>query len=117
MGAKIGIFDAALTAVMGYAVVFLGLALLLGCVVLLGKAMQRSALPKAAVAVIPPAPAAPAPAAPAAPGSCGQVDLHGVDDRTAAMLMAIVADDLGAPLNELRFISIREIKEEESHAV
>ena len=31
--------------------------------------------------------------------------------KTAAMLMAIVADKLGKPLNELRFISIREIKE------
>ena len=28
------------------------------------------------------------------------------------MLMAIVADELQAPLNELRFLSIREIKEE-----
>ena len=28
------------------------------------------------------------------------------------MLMAIVADELKTPINELRFISIREIKEE-----
>ena len=34
---------------------------------------------------------------------------YGTDPRTAAMLMAIVADELQAPLNELRFISIREI--------
>ena len=29
------------------------------------------------------------------------------------MIMAIVADATGKPLNELRFLSIREIKEEE----
>ena len=32
------------------------------------------------------------------------------DAVTAAMLMAIVADKLGKPLNELRFISIKEVK-------
>ena len=44
-----------------------------------------------------------------APGSIGECALHTVDDKTAALLMAIVADDLKAPLNELRFISIREV--------
>ena len=29
---------------------------------------------------------------------------------SAAMLMAIVADKTGTPLNELRFISIKEVK-------
>ena len=43
-----------------------------------------------------------------APGSCGQVKLFDVPDRTAAMLMAVVADEIKTPLNELRFISIRE---------
>ena len=58
-------------------------------------------------------PEAPAPAAaPArlARGSCGGVMLHDVPDRTAAMVMAIVADELQLPLNELRFISIQEVK-------
>ena len=48
--------------------------------------------------------------APVAPGSAGQLKLHNVDPRTAAMLMAIVADKLGKPLNELRFISIKEVE-------
>ena len=43
-----------------------------------------------------------------APGSQGDVDLYNVDDHTAALLMAIVADDLKADLNTLRFTSIRE---------
>ena len=54
---------------------------------------------------------APAPAElPKAPGSAGQLKLHGVEPKTAAMLMAIVADKLGKPLNELRFISIKEVE-------
>ena len=46
---------------------------------------------------------------PAAPGSAGQLKLHNVEPKTAAMLMAIVADKLGKPINELRFISIKEV--------
>ena len=55
---------------------------------------------------------APAPVveAPVAPGSAGGVKLHNVEPKTAAMLMAIVADKLGKPLNELRFISIKEVE-------
>lgn len=45
-----------------------------------------------------------------APDSAGDVKLYDVDDETAAMLMAIVADELKLPLNELQFRSIREIK-------
>ena len=45
-----------------------------------------------------------------APGSAGGVKLHDVDPKTAAMLMAIVADKTGKPLNELRFISIKEVQ-------
>ena len=48
-----------------------------------------------------------------APGSAGGVKLYDVPDRTAAMIMAIVADKMGKPLNELRFISIREVKDDE----
>ena len=58
--------------------------------------------------------AAPA-AAPAAEEefSSGTLKLKGCDEKTAAMIMAIVADSLGKPLNELRFISIREVHEDE----
>lgn len=47
---------------------------------------------------------------PVAPGAAGQLKLHSVPPKTAAMLMAIVADKTGKPLNELRFISIREVE-------
>ena len=49
-------------------------------------------------------------AAPAAPGSAGHIKLHNVEPKTAAMLMAIVADKIQKPLNELRFISIKEVE-------
>ena len=59
-----------------------------------------------------PAPAEEAPAEPVlAPGSAGKVMTFDVPDKTAAMLMAIVAEKTGKPLNELRFISIKEVKE------
>lgn len=45
-----------------------------------------------------------------APGCAGQLKLHDVDPKTAAMVMAIVADKMGKPLNQLRFISIEEVK-------
>lgn len=56
--------------------------------------------------------AAPAPAAaPRFAGvSEGELTAFDVPDRTAAMLMAIVADEIGAPLETLSFISIREVK-------
>lgn len=48
-----------------------------------------------------------------APGSAGDVKLYNVSDRDAAMIMAIVADKLQTPLNELRFLSIREITDDQ----
>ena len=40
----------------------------------------------------------------------GGVKIYDVEPKTAAMLMAVVADKLGKPLNELRFISIKEVE-------
>ena len=47
---------------------------------------------------------------PKAPGSAGQLKLYNVEPKTAAMIMAIVADKMGKPLNELRFLSIKEVE-------
>lgn len=98
--------DAGLTAVLGYLVVFVGLVLLMCVVMLVGKAMKKNAAPEAAA---PAAEKAPEPA----PGSAGELKLYDTDPRDAAMIMAIVADSLGKPLNELRFISIKEVKDDE----
>ena len=109
---NIGILDAGVIALLGYAVVFFGLILLMVVVTVMGKvfmAMEKKdqAEPNPAPAV--PA-AAPAAEAPVAPGSAGRLLLHDVEPKTAAMIMAIVADKMGKPLNELRFISIKEVK-------
>ena len=107
---NIGIVDAAIVAVLGYAVVFFGLILLMGVIILMGKAFM--AKDKKAAAAAPAAPVAAAPAAEPvpAPGTAGKLKLHDVEPKTAAMIMAIVADKMGKPLNELRFISIKEVK-------
>ena len=47
-----------------------------------------------------------------APGSSGKIKTNGVPDKDVAMIMAIVADELQTPLNELKFISVKEIKED-----
>lgn len=48
-----------------------------------------------------------------AKGSAGDLKLENVSDRDAAMIMAIVADELNEPLNSLRFISIKDVTDEE----
>ena len=114
---NIGIMDAAIVAVLGYAVVFFGLILLMGVIIIMGKAFMakdakaaaKAAAAKEILASVPVATPA-APESPAAPGTAGQLKLHDVEPRTAAMIMAIVADKMGKPLNELRFISIKEVK-------
>ena len=108
----LGIGAAAVYALLGYAVVFFGLILLMIVVIIMGKIF--SAKKEAPVAAPAPATtAAPAPVkeAPAAPGTAGQLKTYDVPAKTCAMLMAIVADKMGKPLNELRFISIKEVKE------
>ena len=114
---NIGIMDAAIVAVLGYAVVFFGLILLMGVIIIMGKAFmakdkkaaEKAAAAKEILASVPVAASAAA-ESPAAPGTAGQLKLHDVEPRTAAMIMAIVADKMGKPLNELRFISIKEVK-------
>lgn len=66
-----------------------------------GAVSKRSAAPAAAA----PAPAAAPAVAPAAP-SAG-VQLVGVDEPTAAVIMAIVSNESGIPLNRLSFKSIK----------
>lgn len=106
---NISIGDAAMTALLGYAVVFIGIIMLMILVMFVGDLMFKSAKRKAAKApaAVPAAPAAPA----AAPGTAGELKLYDTDPRDAAMVMAIVADKLGKPINELRFKSIREVKD------
>ena len=108
----IGIGDAAIVALLGYAVVFFGLILLMGVIIIMGKIFIARDRKAAAAKVAAPAatPAVAEAPKPVAPGSAGQLKLHDVEPKTAAMLMAIVANKMNKPINELRFISIKEVK-------
>ena len=103
--------EAGLTGLLGYAVVFLGLFLLMVVVIVMGKIMSGKTK-KAAVPAAEPTPMDIA-AGPEAPGSAGPCKLYDTPDRDAAMIMAIVAEQTGKPLNELRFKTIKEVKKDE----
>ena len=105
----ISILNASIVALLGYAMIFFGLILLMTVVTLFGivfaKKINKKAEPQTAAAPV----VAEEPKA-VAPGAAGQLKLYNVEPKTAAMLMAIVADKMGKPINELRFISIKEVE-------
>ena len=116
---NISIANAGIVAVLGYAVVFFGLILLMLVITAMGKVFMAKdskvkeapkAAPAAAAAAVSAVAAVADPTSDAAPGTAGQLKLYDTNPKTAAMLMAIVADKMGKPLNELRFISIKEVK-------
>ena len=93
----ISIGTAGLVALLGYAVVFVGLIALMAVIMIVGKIMvAKKTAPAAAPAAL-------------ATGTAGECKLYNVGDREAAMLMAIVANKLGKPLNTLRFKSMKEV--------
>ena len=101
--------DYVLYSVMGICVVFFALILLIGVIKIMTIEPKKEGAPAAAGAGTAPAAAAKADK-PLAPGTAGDLKLYDTDPRDAAMIMAIVADEMKKPLNELRFISIREVK-------
>ncbi len=113
-GEMLDVGTSLLDAVLGYLVVFIGLALLMVVIIVVGKIMVSKMKKPAAAPVAAPVPAAAAPTPkkmlPAAPGAAGEVKIYDTDPRDAAIIMAIVADKLQKPLNELRFVSIKEVK-------
>ena len=110
----INVAGAGVAALLGYAMVFVGLIALMLVVMLMGKIFVRLDKKRSAQIAAEMASLAAEPQAkeekPVAPGSAGKLLLHDVEPKTAAMLMAIVADKMGKPINELRFISIKEVK-------
>ena len=106
----VSLMDAGILAALGYGVVFAGLIVLMIVIILVGKAFSAKAKKAAPVVEAAPAQVVEEASAPLAPGSAGELKLYDTPPKTAAMLMAIVADKLGKPLNELRFISIKEVK-------
>ncbi len=116
VGDKLSIGDAAITAIFGYSVVFFGLVILMVVLYCTGAyfkskdAKANAATEKSAPVIKETPTAAPVAEQKLAPGSAGHVKLYDVPDKEAAMIMAIVADKLQKPLNELHFISIKEVK-------
>ena len=105
---NIGVGTAGLVALLGYMVVFIGLIFLMLVVMIVGKIMVSA---KKAAPAPSPAPApVPEKQLPEAPGTAGECKLYNVSDREAAMLMAIVANKMGKPLNTLRFKSMKEVQ-------
>lgn len=115
MPANLSIPEALGTSLLGFSVVFFGLVAIIGIIKLMTAIITRSRGASAEPAAAAPAPeSAPVQAVSSepAPGTLGTVDLFTVPDKTAAMLMAIVADSADIPLSELKFLSIREVEKD-----
>ena len=117
----ITIGEALNVSVTGFVVVLLILALLAVLVLLLSKAVRAvesktkkkvSTAPKSAQPESAPAKATAAQTSTPLPETCsaGQLDLYYVDEKTAAVIMAIVSHESGIPLNRLQFKSIKAIE-------
>lgn len=102
--------DYLLYSLLGICVVFFALVLLIGIIKLMWIQPGKKAEPAAEGATGAAGADSDAAEKPLAPGTAGDLKLHDTDPRDAAMIMAIVADELKKPLNELRFISIKEVK-------
>ncbi len=108
--------DALSTAVIGIVTVICILAVIAVLIILVSKVI-RAFESKTAKPV---APAASAPAAAAAPAGIpmpsgmnqGELELINTDEKTAAIIMAIVSDKSGIPLNRLSFKSIKLLEDE-----
>jgi len=108
---EITIIQAVGYSVLGFSIVFAALIALWGVIGIMAKFFAaKEAKAKAAAPAAPAAAPAPVKEADPAPGTAGEVKLFDVPDREAALIMAIVADKMQKPLNELRFKSIKEVK-------
>ena len=109
--------DALLYALFTIAIVFAALLIIFVCIKIFSAILNAfdhkkdtsTEAPAAAAATT--VPAAPKTAAPEEEFSSGTLKLKGCDEKTAAMIMAIVSDNTGIPLSELVFKSIKLVDE------
>ncbi len=100
---------AGITAILGLTVVFFGLILLMVVIIMMSRYfVAKNSKKKLATTADVPAPLEVKKAE--AVGTAGELKLYDTDAADAAMIIAIVADSLDKPLNQLRFISIKEVK-------
>ena len=112
---KMPLTDALATSLIGITTVIIILAIIAVLIILVSKvirAIEGAAKKKAPAA----APVAAAPAAPAgipmpAGMNQGELELVETDEKTAAIIMAIVSDKSGIPLNRLSFKSIKLVED------
>ncbi len=104
------------TAITGFIVVLSMLAIIAIVILVFSKIMYRLSKKKEETVLETsetPSPVVAAPAGvPLADGnSVGKLDLVDVDEPTAAVIMAIVSDQSGIPLNRLNFKSIKKVED------
>ena len=117
---KMPLFEALMTSLVGIVTVICILAIIAVLIILVSKVIrgvENAAAKKKAnaapVAVTPAASTAkPTGVIPVAGVSQGTIDLVNVDEKTAAIIMAIVSDKSGIPLNRLSFKSIKLVEDE-----
>ena len=100
--------SALLVALSGIVIVFIMLAVLCMIIPLISKAVQSTQKPAVRERVSSPPPQRPAPPPRPAATPSGP-SLIGVDEKTAACIMAIVSHETGIPLSELNFQRIQAI--------
>ena len=113
---KMPLTDALATSLIGITTVIIILAIIAVLIILVSKVIRavEGAATKKAPATPAAAPAASAPAGVPMPAGMnqGELELINTDEKTAAIIMAIVSDKSGIPLNRLSFKSIKLVEDE-----
>lgn len=111
---KMPLTDALATSFIGITTVILILAIIALLIILVSKvirAIEGVASKKAPETASAPAAAAPAGVSMPAGMNQGELELVNTDEKTAAVIMAIVSDKSGIPLNRLSFKSIKLVED------
>ena len=113
---KMPLSDALATSLIGITTVICILAIIALLIILVSKVIRaiEGAATKKAPATPAAAPAVSAPAGVPMPAGMnqGELELINTDEKTAAVIMAIVSDKSGIPLNRLSFKSIKLVEDE-----
>ena len=111
---KMPLSDALATSVIGIVTVMIILAIISLLIILVSKvirAIEGAATKKAPETPVVATPAAPAGVPMPAGMNQGELELINTDEKTAAVIMAIVSDKSGIPLNRLSFKSIKLVED------
>ncbi len=111
---KMPLSDALAVSLIGILTVIIILAVIAALILLVSKIIRsvEAAVAKKNPAVAEAAMTAPAGVPTPAGMNQGEIELVGTDEKTAAIIMAIVSDKSGIPLNRLSFKSIKLMEDE-----